>query len=202
MRSEAGAGFGTPPRRRGGPDVGVVVVVAPRNTPASAGKTRQEYGNLASLAEHPRVGGEDADTWTDVVGGGGTPPRRRGGRSSRTAVSPLIGTPPRRRGGLLVVGAARRPRRNTPASAGRTAAAWRASSGASEHPRVGGEDDGGGVLGDVLGGTPPRRRGGLESGGAEPVRCRNTPASAGRTSPSRPPKSAGTEHPRVGGEDT
>ncbi len=90
-----------------------------------------------------------------------------------------------------------------------------------EHPRVGGEDDrdclpvaemlgtpsrrrGGPLLfrrvGAALGNTP-RRRGGRDRPGQLRLQERNTPASAGRTARPTPRRRAGSEHPRVGGED-
>src|SRR5690606_21589305 len=52
---------GTPPRRRGGPRHPHRAHLQRRNTPASAGRTATGRKSPLSLAEHPRVGGEDAE---------------------------------------------------------------------------------------------------------------------------------------------
>ncbi len=112
---------GTPPRRRGGPEKAVQVLHQLRNTPArrrggrvggdgaepdrrhtpaSAGMTDDPARRWRRRAEHPRVGGEDAD---DAEPG-----------------ETVTGTPPRRRGGPPPPGQVEVRERNTPASAGRT----------------------------------------------------------------------------------
>src|SRR5690606_8611484 len=73
-------GYGTPPRRRGGRRRSAVRGRGRRNTPASAGRTVTGRKSPLSIAEHPRVGGEDADKVGSLLTGLGTPPRRRGGR--------------------------------------------------------------------------------------------------------------------------
>ncbi len=91
---------GTPPHRRGGLAEDRLVVVADRNTPASAGRTPPARMSTERGSEHPRIGGEDlgraASPWTK----GGTSPHRRGGRLEDMLHGDLL--------------------RNTPASAGRT----------------------------------------------------------------------------------
>ncbi len=152
---------GTPPRRRGGPAELPVLLVDPRNTPASAGRTPWLARALAGGTEHPRVGGEDV---VEAI-----PPSRN------------RGTPPRRRGGLddLVLQAAEH--RNTPASAGRTPYRGLGRCGRAEHPRVGGEDSSFSPRRSSSAGTPPRRRGGPPAPVGTSPAPRNTPASAGRT---------------------
>ncbi len=112
-----------------------------------------------------------------------------------------IGTPPRRRGGRVDDGPAVDLRRNTPASAGRTTTPPPAPTRKPEHSRVGGEDENRVRRFGAISGTPPRRRGGHQRGGRGPASDRNTPASAGRTTPHRSGARRGAEHPRVGGED-
>ena len=91
--------------------------------------------------------------------------------------------------------------RNTPASAGRTARGPSRAAPTAEHPRVGGEDHCSSSRSQVRFGTPPRRRGGHDLRGLVELADRNTPASAGRTSPPGRSSKTGSEHPRVGGED-
>ncbi len=91
---------GTPPRRRGGRLLAVLPEGDDRNTPASAGRTRNGAAPRCTWPEHPRVGGEDAALHWTGSGTGGTPPRRRGGRPQQVFRDQLL--------------------RNTPASAGRT----------------------------------------------------------------------------------
>ncbi len=170
---------GTPPRRRGGRRWGSERPRHRRNTPASAGRTRARGRNDRGVAEHPRVGGEDA-LFTFASGASdGTPPRRRGGRSPR-------GQQPSRG-------------RNTPASAGRTKSSTTSTCSSTEYPRVGGEDGGATAADTAAGGTPLRRRGGPVLVTVDVRAARNTPASAGRTGgpPLVHPRT--TEHPRVGG---
>ncbi len=180
-RFSGGTVSGTPPRRRGGRERGVLQGGVSRNTPASAGRTCSCAWCQRREAEHPRVGGEDTSPASTRDLTAGTPPRRRGGRRRRR-VPPACP-------------------RNTPASAGRTPKPANASSSSTEHPRVGGEDAGTARSTAPSTGTPPRRRGGHppEAGHRRPLR--NTPASAGRTPkwPKRPGELP--EHPRVGGED-
>ncbi len=178
----AGRGVrGTPPRRRGGLPQRQPLGRAPRNTPASAGRTRSPPVGGRGRLEHPRVGGEDGPTRARAREPGGTPPRRRGGRL----------------GGDVDDAAGR----NTPASAGRTCMTSPKVRYEPEHPRVGGEDTWSGGTCHGYGGTPPRRRGGHRVGGGGGHVHRNTPASAGRTTSTASPPTPPPEHPRVGGED-
>ncbi len=173
-------GFGTPPRRRGGPCVTAPYPCVTRNTLASAGRTPPDSSPAPSPPEYPRDGGEDVSDSTSVPHPDGTPPRRRGGQA-------------------LLVGL-RRHARNTSASAGRTCAPSGRYGRPSEHPRVGGEDRVTCFPCAARTGTPPRRRGGR--GGRVPrLRPdRYTPASARRTGDGPQPAPSHAEHPRVGGE--
>ncbi len=176
------ANAGTPPRRRGGPPPRHAAAGRRRNTPASAGRTRTASRSRWPPPEHPRVGGEGGPAQRPVLAEVGTPPRRRGGRIWRPH--------PCKEG------------RNTPASAGRTRPAPRPPTTGSEHSRVGGEDLRLVHRPAAPVGTPPRRRGGHGQRLTEFLLVRNTPASAGKTSASASPVRPGTEHPRVGGEDS
>ncbi len=171
---------GTPPCRRGGP---VLVRGDPRedrSTPASAGRTRRSNSPRSARAKHPRVGGEDAEMLTHLLGRYEHPrvgrrtsspatlaahssehPRIGGeDRAGHGSILSTPGSPLRRRGGEAGQS------RNTPASAGRTGSAARCASRRTEHPRVGGEDYDRMRMSDYLAGTPPRRRGGLRPGNA------------------------------------
>ena len=76
------------------------------------------------------------------------------------------------------------------------------NSGATEHPRVGGEDEVSTLSTTWRHGTPPRRREGQTRPVLRSRAERDTPASAGRTAGWRRGRHRGSEHPRVGGEDT
>ncbi len=71
---------GTPPRRRGGPELFRAGYVADRNTPAAAGRTLTQSTSTSARTEHPRGGGEDDLPVRIKAALAGTPPRRRGGR--------------------------------------------------------------------------------------------------------------------------
>src|SRR5690606_18926485 len=65
------AARGTPPRRRGGPQLEGRLDRGVRNTPASAGRTSRTLSAPRRPAEHPRVGGEDETTYQASRGGYG-----------------------------------------------------------------------------------------------------------------------------------
>ncbi len=139
---------GSPPRRRGGPRRLSPRIRRGRITPASAGRTSAMRIRWAVLADHPRVGGEDWARSRIVSSGLGSPPRRRGGRARRIRRTP--------------------DDRITPASAGRTWTGPPTTPSPTDHPRVGREDR---PLVEELGprhGSPPRRRGGPD---ADPSRA-------------------------------
>ncbi len=112
----------------------------------------------------------------------------------RRARAPL-GAPAGTKGRMATAGAV------IAASKGRTATAGTSAHAAPEHPRVGGENKT--VWNSTVRpvGTPPRRR--RELGASRDLHrdCRNTPASAGRTSARAPRACRPPEHPRVGGEN-
>ncbi|MGC0319061.1 hypothetical protein QBC98_007585 [Kitasatospora acidiphila] len=172
---------GTPPRRWGGLPEALALVLGPRNTPTSVGRTTSSTRCSSASAEHPHVGGEDR--WCSVPRrlGRGTPPRRWGGRVGHQRHQP--------------------PHRNTPTSVGRTYDRIFAYAKHTEHPHVGGEDHVPSWRSSKVIGTPPRRWGGLQHpfGDRRPVR--NTPTSVGRTSGAGRSRPSAAEHPHVGGED-
>ena len=91
--------------------------------------------------------------------------------------------------------------RITPACAGKTAATCVPFDGAQDHPRVCGENTG--VFGDksISAGSPPRVRGkqAVEVMFVKAVGI--TPACAGKTARTMPPKQPSQDHPRVCGEN-
>ncbi len=182
--SKSGAtGFriGTPPRRRGRHHQPQHRHHGGGNTPASAGRTTGRRPPTPATAEHPRVGGEDAERLDHPITCLGTPPRRRGGQPGQLPHVPRD--------------------RNTPALAGRPPLSVPRRRRTAEHPRVGGEDASHSAFSVRWTGAPPRRRGRLERQGPKSGVRRSTPASAGRTAPQSSGPGGPPEHPRVGEED-
>ena len=145
------------------------------NTPACAGKTRKVAGVNRRREKHPRLRGEDADIGGLLDIGKETPPLARG-RHGEYAASASCG-------------------RNTPACAGKTHGSLKSKKPRRKHPRLRGEDPCapcGRALGEE---TPPLARGRplLECG--VPRGVGNTPACAGKTSPTEPPRPSSRETP-------
>src|SRR5690606_25039873 len=192
---------GTPPRRRGGLDRRHHELGARRNTPASAGRTFEMLTLGLSMTEHPASAGRTRPRPRPGPGAAEHP--RVGGEDTLTKdrEPARVGTPPRRRGGRRHDRREQRAHRNTPASAGRTTPHVAPPARPSDPPRVGGEDTLTKDREPARVGTPPRRRGGRRHDRREQRAHRNTPASAGRTTPHVAPPARSSEHPRVGGED-
>ena len=170
-----------PPPRQGEPEPQPSSPHRARSTPSLAGTTPPCRSSGPPKAEHPRVGGEAANS--GIVAGN------------------AIGAPPRRRGRLPVGEPEPTGRRNIPASAGRTRSAAPVWPWKAEHPRVGREDVARPGIDRFRSGTPLRRRGGLTPADLGVADVRSTPASAGRTLVPRVRSEAQAEYPRVGGED-
>src|SRR5690606_30347311 len=151
--------------------------------------------------DHPRGGGEDRPGASCGWWCTGTPPRRRGGLDRRHHELGARRNTPASAGRTFEMLTLGLSMTEHPASAGRTPSPRTGSRPASEHPRVGGEDACSGSVMACRGGTPPRRRGGPRQLGRPSCLRRNTPASAGRTTPHVAPPARSSEHPRVGGED-
>ena len=133
----------------------------PRNIPAYAGKTDDFYRNGLSIAEHPRVCGENsvaAGVWGKNLG---TSPRMRGKRLSCFVKFLLHG--------------------NIPAYAGKTPPRRIVRVQGREHPRVCGENPGCTLVNPPPLGTSPRMRG--KPAPSYPILrvFRNIPAYAGKT---------------------
>ena len=151
---------GSPPRGRGKgnrhagsfSDVGI--------TPAWAGKSGAGVPGLATLQDHPRVGGEKIHSFPPVRCRWGSPPRGRGkvsprhlavppggitpawaGKSSGVCRPrmPSRGSPPRGRGKDLSCRHAASTARITPAWAGKSFENLHRGRHPGDHPRVGGE---------------------------------------------------------------
>ena len=171
---------GSPPRGRGKVVPAVIVIGALGITPAWAGKSALWPRCGRDAEDHPRVGGEKADTLGEVLMEMGSPPRGRGKGENMNAYAEGIGI--------------------TPAWAGKRLSILGLSKGGEDHPRVGGEK----LVQQLHGlhgqGSPPRGRGkappALSSGGGFGI----TPAWAGKRQPSIPRCLQCGDHPRVGGE--
>ena len=153
-----------------------------RNTPACAGKT---IGGLQAEnrgQKHPRLRGEDVNSW----------PRRKPGPE----------TPPLARGRLHAPSAAKSGLGNTPACAGKTSPACSKQCRSQKHPRLRGEDRQN-IVGVKIGSeTPPLARGRLSLKGTSGAKPGNTPACAGKTSSSSSSSASSGKHPRLRGEDS
>ena len=153
-----------------------------RNIPAYAGKTLEGKNITESLAEHPRVCGENL------------------GKASRKAWP--IGTSPRMRGKLSSRHFPAFPKGNIPAYAGKTRDHLRCPHRKKEHPRVCGENGIAAFYVVVQGGTSPRMRGKQSVGWTSKDAGGNIPAYAGKTSRRWCVAMRCGEHPRVCGENS
>jgi hypothetical protein len=183
LRAERGqpAERGKTPRVRGRPVGAAVAAGAPGKTPACAGTTAPGISVTSSSEEDPRVCGDDGATKASIYAQTGRPPRVRGRRVDDRAAPHLQG--------------------KTPACAGTTLSIPDRPTSAREDPRVCGDDETTQAVTLCHGGRPPRVRGRRDVvGGAYPDRGK-TPACAGTTSRPCRGRSAGTEDPRVCGDD-
>ena len=114
------AGAGTSPRMRGKLHQEIYSEKHFRNIPAYAGKTRICYRGRSTLAEHPRVCGENSALAGRNSQPAGTSPRMRGKRSDRIHQGAIM--------------------RNIPAYAGKTPGSGSNGPVRREHPRVCGEN--------------------------------------------------------------
>ena len=130
---------GTSPRARGKRVMRKFVRVHARNIPACAGKTAQYRPTCNTVAEHPRVRGENQKQHTCYVPTGGTSPRARGKPNDTSAQATTT--------------------RNIPACAGKTVVGGDDDWHWEEHPRVRGENPPNPRPSSAWGGTSPRARG-------------------------------------------
>ena len=157
---------GSPPRTRGGGPHRRPHLRERGITPAYAGRRRRGRWGAGSVADHPRVRGEESADARRYPLGVGSPPRTRGGGP---------------RGEKLPLGG-----RITPAYAGRSRPRSAMSPPARDHPRVRGEEQPGLAGQAFYAGSPPRTRGGDPCGCAGVALQRITPAYAGRRTSRRP----------------
>ena len=173
--------FGSSPRGRGKPVWAQQRRQMQRLIPARAGKTPCRARAHSCVSAHPRVGGENIDSWELPERHVGSSPRRRGKHSRRL---------PRPYGGGLI-----------PAWAGKTRPTCTARSARGAHPRVGGENTTVYRDGIKAAGSSPRGRGKQHIDSYPSSMEGLIPAWAGKTSWSRPPTLTARAHPRVGGEN-
>ena len=152
-----------------------------RNIPAYAGKTLKQDSVRISLAEHPRVCGENCATARDL--------------------EDMLGTSPRMRGKPPIENSQSSIRRNIPAYAGKTSITDTTPVLSEEHPRVCGENIESKGLSVCVKGTSPRMRGKLWAVQRDATGARNIPAYAGKTQPEPQYRRQPWEHPRVCGEN-
>ena len=173
--------YGSPPRVRGKLVDGRAVVKDDGITPARAGKTRPAAGGRQRNGDHPRA-------------------CRENNRAKPCRVS-VRGSPPRVRGKLPIRRRPWRRTRITPARAGKTTAAGELRNPTADHPRACGENNNGRPVSVVCVGSPPRVRGKPDINQDGEFWKRITPARAGKTRVSPPPRAATTDHPRACGEN-
>ena len=172
---------GSPPRVRGKHLAEVEEGKAERITPARAGKTPRKSDRRAARRDHPRACGENA--------------------RSRASARCEAGSPPRVRGKLLFLGVALCAHRITPARAGKTVRLFRCVPRPEDHPRACGENVNSAREAMLVGESPPRVRGKQGQQTADFLRCRITPARAGKTSPLPASAPISKDHPRACGEN-
>ena len=153
--------LGSPPRVRGKLCSEAPARVDAGITPACAGKTEQQYGNISIVEDHPRVCGENPMSRATRSTGTGSPPRVRGKQHHPACHTSLS--------------------RITPACAGKTETEETAQAASADHPRVCGENSCAGRFRSRPPGSPPRVRGKQAVEMMLIERVRITPACAGKT---------------------
>ena len=129
----------TPPLARGRLEAQVSGAAASGNTPACAGKTNNRRYDLRQDEKHPRLRGEDTDTFGKRLTGRETPPLARGRQKIKEGDTAST--------------------RNTPACAGKTVGNKRRRDEQQKHPRLRGEDSGRQKRNPRAPETPPLARG-------------------------------------------
>ena len=113
-------GTGSPPHARGRHSMRTQGFPATGITPACAGKTSRVNTALESIADHPRMRGEDV--------------------AEPKYPFPVIGSPPHARGRRQSMARRNAERRITPACAGKTLWNYSDFAANADHPRMRGED--------------------------------------------------------------
>jgi hypothetical protein len=147
-----------PPRTRGRRSFGLVVILAPRATPAGAGTTRCAASTRPGRPSNPRGRGDDEEARDKKPAAHEQPPRVRG----RYSVLPDGDT----------------PARATPAHAGMTPAPGCTDRIRSSYPRTGRDDKTKGALDLMFEELPPRTRGRLGRRSDRAARRRAPPPQA------------------------
>mgnify|MGYP001639887470 CR=1 FL=1 len=173
--------LGSPPHARGRQKKVTAKVRRNRITPACAGKTATGTVRIPTVADHPRMRGEDARVGKTSRRHIGSPPHARGRQRS--------GDPGERAGGI------------TPACAGKTSSSPFLTTCPWDHPRMRGEDYSVAPRISKLHGSPPHARGRLREEYAKLEKRGITPACAGKTTKGRMNKMREGDHPRMRGED-
>ncbi len=171
---------GSSPRGRGTAEKVVGEHEVDRVIPAWAGNRWSPIASSIVAPGHPRVGGEQADSWAAIASIHGSSPRGRGTGRSADHVE----------GGARVI----------PAWAGNRIHAGSPKTVLAGHPRVGGEQ---GFAPRILlapGGSSPRGRGTGRDRQAPRHDHRVIPAWAGNRLDTLTVRPASAGHPRVGGE--
>ena len=171
---------GSPPRRRGKAGKNGGCDFGDRITPAWAGKSQGHRADRGAEQDHPRMGGEKAE--------------------SAEPATDKQGSPPRRRGKEAVLKSAVNTSWITPAQAGKRCPHSLPRHFWQDHPRAGGEKQQRPTARPCNPGSPPRRRGKGRSLYPVPSRLRITPAQAGKSYLVEPPNKGLWDHPRAGGE--
>ncbi len=172
--------YGSSPRGRG-----TLRVVAPpggmgRIIPAWAGNTALVSACLCWVPDHPRVGGEHAESYIDA--------------------RVVFGSSPRGRGTRFFLAATLRRWRIIPAWAGNTWLGFSEAYVYADHPRVGGEHVPMLSIAQCNPGSSPRGRGTPAAWSKTCCVRRIIPAWAGNTCRAGAAGRSGPDHPRVGGE--
>ena len=212
----------TPPRVRGRTASGRITTGTARNTPACAGKNVLRVDCVFDERRHPRVCGEEHETWRLPLLPEETPPRVRGRRHREARLSA------RRRNTPACAGKKRALKKgsddekkhprvcgeefrdsaraawrygNTPACAGKNFGTEEEIVEYEKHPRVCGEEFSPPLLLPPESETPPRVRGRSSGGLFESAGDGNTPACAGKNFRLNILSSRRKKHPRVCGEE-
>ena len=152
---------GSPPRVRGKYNGGIVNNTATGITPACAGKMHSRPRRSYPARDHPRVCGENDDSYPRAHVRLGSPPRVRG-KSLFALVKTVEG-------------------RITPACAGKILTTPAIRCPIVDHPRVCGENMGGASKKEASPGSPPRVRGKWDGDYMDKRSFGITPACAGKT---------------------
>ncbi|KWX02922.1 hypothetical protein LI90_3971 [Carbonactinospora thermoautotrophica] len=172
----------SPPRAWGGRLLRLLLGLEARLTPTCVGRTPTRGRNVAGIATHPHVRGEDPNVPPLAPGRNDSPPRAWGGRRRCGGCAPSRGL--------------------TPTCVGRTRTRPPFVWSRPTHPHVRGEDRGQRCRRRHYGDSPPRAWGGPGHRRSGIGWERLTPTCVGRTAFSQPSPYRWATHPHVRGEDS